>query len=802
MALPVVQFFVRDQAGNTVAAADVTVTIQGGGVADVFSDPDGLNPILQPFNPDPEGFVRFYVAAGVYEIEADYGSSTTTFTHVEVSASRDHVDPVYITEPLDDRYTQQGTLINSGDGLQGGGDLSGNLTLEVDATVVRTAGAQTLAGVKTFSASPVVPIPTASTEAANKQYVDDEIAAVDAANVPISRVLTAGDGLSGGGDLSADRTFQVDASVVRDARQVGTGDGLSGGGDLSGDLVLSVDATVARTTTNINANDGLQGGGDLAADVNLSVDATVVRTTREIATGSGLQGGGTLAGDLTLTVDSSVVRTTRQVIAGDGMDGGGALSADVTLDVDASVVRDPSTVVRDSREVNSGDGLQGGGDLSADLTLAVDSSVVRTTRNLTAGDGLSGGGNLGADRSFAVDATVVRTTGNQVIAGLKTFATPPKGPDPVADDDLATKEYVDIQNGNGGAVPDSRTLTAGDGLTGGGDLSADRTFAVDSSVVRTTRTITTGDGLTGGGTLAGNLTLTVDSSVVRTTGAQSIAGAKEFTDPVLAADPDGADDQQVITVNYAISELRAWAAERLAPQKNGDRAVEGGLQHVNTDQGDSRFPSAGPTGGAAVWLQKSGNGGGGDFALWRQSSIVPPSQQEFWLGVGNISSGIGSFDWYRLYHEGFHGQLARKNAANVFQNTCTFNNTPPTTTVAPTSIYHCANKQYVDSQAGGLKHVIVGSTGWTGTASVTITNNTVAVNFGIDDDDISGRNNYFDTENVENTWDAAYYGFDLGTAYDGQGKALCDVEYWGNSLRFVKQSPNWASHYSATRIDK
>lgn len=30
-----------------------------------------------------------------------------------------------------------------------------------------------------------------------------------------------------------------------------------------------------------------------------------------------------------------------------------------------------------------------------------------------------------------------------------------------------------------------RVLTAGDGLTGGGDLSADRTFAVDNTVVRT-----------------------------------------------------------------------------------------------------------------------------------------------------------------------------------------------------------------------------------------------------------------------------------------------------------------------------
>lgn len=36
-----------------------------------------------------------------------------------------------------------------------------------------------------------------------------------------------------------------------------------------------------------------------------------------------------------------------------------------------------------------------------------------------------------------------------------------------------------------GAVPTSRTISAGDGLSGGGDLSANRTLSVDSTVVRT-----------------------------------------------------------------------------------------------------------------------------------------------------------------------------------------------------------------------------------------------------------------------------------------------------------------------------
>jgi hypothetical protein len=88
------------------------------------------------------------------------------------------------------------------------------------------------------------------------------------------------------------------------------------------------------------------------------------------------------------------------------------------------------------------------------------------------------------------------------------------------------------------------TLTAGDGLSGGGNLTANRSFSVDSSVVRTSRQVNAGNGLTGGGDLSTNRTLTVgagsgisvgsttvavDSTVIRTTGNQSMSGTKTFT---------------------------------------------------------------------------------------------------------------------------------------------------------------------------------------------------------------------------------------------------------------------------------
>jgi len=61
-----------------------------------------------------------------------------------------------------------------------------------------------------------------------------------------------------------------------------------------------------------------------------------------------------------------------------------------------------------------------------------------------------------------------------------------------------------------GVVPVERTITAGNGLSGGGALNADRTLSVDfTKVVPVERTITAGNGLTGGGSLTTNRTISL-----------------------------------------------------------------------------------------------------------------------------------------------------------------------------------------------------------------------------------------------------------------------------------------------------
>lgn len=71
----------------------------------------------------------------------------------------------------------------------------GLATKATDTAVVHNTGAETVAGVKTFSSSPVVPTPTTGTQAANKTYVDSVAAsgAPDATTTTKGIVQLAGD---------------------------------------------------------------------------------------------------------------------------------------------------------------------------------------------------------------------------------------------------------------------------------------------------------------------------------------------------------------------------------------------------------------------------------------------------------------------------------------------------------------------------------------------------------------------------------------------------------------------------------
>lgn len=168
---------------------------------------------------------------------------------------------------------------------------------------------------------------------------------------------------------------------------------------------------------------------------------------------------------------SGLVPASRNLIAGAGLTGGGDLSADRTFDVganpDGSIVVGANDVGVGVLATDAQHGVRGGG-----------------TQHATAVPAGAAGFLSGADKDAldklveVLDEGVSLGTGTRKLNFVGSGVTAaPGGPG-----------QVDITvSAGGGGVPASRTLTAGAGLTGGGDLSADRTFDVvanaDGSIV-------------------------------------------------------------------------------------------------------------------------------------------------------------------------------------------------------------------------------------------------------------------------------------------------------------------------------
>lgn len=135
----------------------------------------------------------------------------------------------------------------------------------------------------------------------------------------------------------------------------------------------------------------------------------------------------------------------------------------------------PATIVYNTRQVVAGAGLTGGGALSADVTLNVATADTSMTIN-----------------PDSIQVRLAATSGLQISTGLMLA-------DSVAGDGLTIASKV-IAIG----TPGSSTATSTNAVT-----TTSHTHAIDSTIARSAITITAGNGLTGGGNLTANRTITL-----------------------------------------------------------------------------------------------------------------------------------------------------------------------------------------------------------------------------------------------------------------------------------------------------
>lgn len=276
----------------------------------------------------------------------------------------------------------------------GGGDLSNYYTKaqsdslfttqtstnNLIATTVRLTGSQTVAGIKTFSDSPIVPTPTVGNQASNKTYVDAEVSS----KANTSTVNT------------------LDAQNVK----------ITGAQNISGVKTFSQSPIVPAPTTDTQA-------------------ATKKYVDDAVASGAGgnavlLTGNQTVAGVKTFTSSpkAPVATTFNDVVIKQQMDSELAGKVSQTY-FDMFESETEADIIALENNVSS---LQGS-------VSSLDSRVSSVEGQLS---------NKVDNSTFtALDNNVVKLSGNQSMNGVKTFNNSPVVPLPTTFTQAANKQYVD-----------------------------------------------------------------------------------------------------------------------------------------------------------------------------------------------------------------------------------------------------------------------------------------------------------------------------------------------------------------------
>lgn len=248
-----------------------------------------------------------------------------------------------------------------------------------------------------------------------------------------SVVLSAGAGLTGGGDISTGRSFAVGAGagIVVNTNDVAVD--INGATDLTAPNVLD-ELLIADTSDSSNVKKA-----DLASIVNLAdhdaltnfvANEHIDHSSVSISAGDGLSGGGTIASTRTLSVDINGATDLTAPAVGDEL-----LISDAS-DSNAIKKADVASIVNLA-------------DHDALTNFVANEHIDHSSVTMTAGNGLTGGGTIASTRTFAVGAgTGITVNANDVQISDGGVDTTQLAADAVtgakiADDAIDSEHYTD-----------------------------------------------------------------------------------------------------------------------------------------------------------------------------------------------------------------------------------------------------------------------------------------------------------------------------------------------------------------------
>jgi hypothetical protein len=203
--------------------------------------------------------------------------------------------------------------------------------------------------------------------------------------------------------------------------------------------------------------------------------AGAVPDTRLISTGAGLTGGGNLTADRTLSISNNGVTDAmlRQGTA-TSIIGRSAGTTGNVADIAASL--DDRFLVRRAGALTFG--LLASGDVTGALGFTpADTAGQYYTGTHNFGGALQVSGNA-VWHAGTFDKTLYATLASPTFTGTVTVPEPPGASN---NQTVATTAFVMAKVGSGGYVPTARLVSAGTGLSGGGDLSVDRTISFNEA---------------------------------------------------------------------------------------------------------------------------------------------------------------------------------------------------------------------------------------------------------------------------------------------------------------------------------